>query len=379
MAFPSRKYTRLPCILPSITVDSRFESEVNKPLGLGQVIITNLENRNGVIHLRKRSFLDYCNPRTDLAIEESERLHAQTGTELPGVSVDEKRFDDINVTHVNIFSDQGEKAMGKMQGNYITIDAPGLRRRDMNAQAQAADLVAEELEGLMKKHRNGGAVLVAGLGNVEATPDALGPQVVERMLVTRHLRDYLPPQLGERMHAVCAIAPGVLGNTGIESSDIIRGIVNTIEPGLVIIIDALAARNVQRIITSIQLSDTGIHPGSGVGNRREGLNRDTLGVPVIAVGVPTVVGAITIAANAIDLLGERLKEHHESYSILEQLKQNDMNRFINEVLNPAMGQLMVTPKEVDVLMSDTAQVLANGLNLALQPELSREEQHGLLH
>ncbi len=329
--------------------------------------------------MTKRSFLDYCNPRTDLAIEESERLHAQTGAELPGVAVDEKRSGDIKVTHVNIFSSQGEKAMGKMQGNYVTIDAPHLKRRDMDTQTRAAELVAQELQAMMKEFHNGGAVLVAGLGNAQATPDALGPQVVERLLVTRHIREFLPPQIGERMHAVCAIAPGVLGNTGIESSDIIKGIVNTIVPSVVIIIDALAARNVERIITSIQLSDTGIHPGSGVGNRRARLNRDTLGVPVIAVGVPTVVGAITIAANAIDLLGERLEEHRESYSILEQLKKNDMTRFINEVLNPAMGQLMVTPKEVDVLMNDTAQVLANGLNMALQPNLSREEQHGLLH
>ncbi len=326
-----------------------------------------------------RSFMDYCQPRTDLAIEESERLHAQTGREVPGVSVEETSVDDVTITHVHIFSSQGEKAMGKMQGNYITIDAPQLRQRNMDTQAHAAKILAKELEKLMKKSNRRGTVLVAGLGNVEATPDALGPQVVEKILVTRHMTDYLPPQLGRRMHAVSAVAPGVLGNTGIESSDMIRGIVNQIRPELIIIVDALAARNVQRIITSIQLSDTGIHPGSGVGNRREGLNSDTLGVPVIAVGVPTVVGAITIAANAIDLLEERMKGQRESYSLLEELKRSDLNRFIHEVLTPALGRLMVTPKEVDILISNTAGVLAHGLNMALQPDLSPEERHGLLH
>ncbi|MEW6522630.1 MAG: GPR endopeptidase [Bacillota bacterium] len=320
-----------------------------------------------------------CHPRTDLALEESERLRAQTGQELPGVSVKEEQEDSITITRVHIFSREGEELMGKVQGNYITIEAPRLKVRDTEVQEKAAQILARELGGLMQPLYNGGEVLVVGLGNWQATPDALGPHVVENLLITRHLKDYLPKNLGSRLRPVCAVAPGVLGTTGIESSDIIAGVIQRVRPGLVIVIDALAARNVERIITSIQLSDTGIHPGSGVGNRRVGLTRETLGVPVMAIGVPTVVHAITIAANAVDILVRQLGQRKEFYGILASMSGSDKNRLIDEVLSPTVGDLMVTPKEIDVYIEDMARVLASGLNAALQPGVSHEELLGFLH
>lgn len=318
-------------------------------------------------------------PRTDLALEERERLQKQDGRDWPGVSLEEERANGITVTRMEIFSAEGEKAMGKPQGKYITIEAPGLKVRDQTVQERAAELLARELNLLITALDAGGEVLVVGLGNWQATPDALGPQVVKNLLITRHLQEYLPKNLSRRLRPVCAISPGVLGITGIESSDIIAGVIQRVRPSLVIAIDALAARRIERIVASIQLSDTGIHPGSGVGNRRTALSRETLGLPVIAVGVPTVVHAMTIAADATDLLVRQLGERREFHGPLASLSGTDREKLLEEILHPTVGQLMVTPKEIDVHIEDMARVLAGGLNGALHPGVNHRELLGFLH
>jgi spore protease len=213
-----------------------------------------------------------------------------------------------------------------------------------------------------------------GLGNWNATPDALGPRVVENLLVTRHLGKQVPANLAGSLRPVAAIAPGVLGLTGIETGDVIRGIVDRIRPDAVIAVDALATRSIDRILRTVQIADTGIRPGSGVGNRRAGIDRDTLGVPVVAVGVPTVVSAATIAGDAIELLAQRLEEASPSAAdALRDLLGDDRHDVISEVLAPAVGDLMVTPKEIDILIDDMARIVSAGINAALHPQVAAQD------
>ena len=336
------------------------------------------QRRGPLLGGRPLVFTAWYHPRTDLALEERERLRGQEGRDWPGVSLQQERDSGITITRMEIFSPEGETTMGKPQGKYITIEAPGLKIRDQTVQERAAELLAQELTSLMAALDAGGEVLVVGLGNWQATPDALGPQVVENLLITRHLQEFLPKNLGGRLRPVCAISPGVLGTTGIESSDIIAGVIQLVRPALVIAIDALAARRIERIVASIQLSDTGIQPGSGVGNRRNALSQQTLGIPVIAVGVPTVVHAMTIAADATDLLVRQLSQRREFHAPLSALSGSERDRLLEEILHPTVGQLMVTPKEIDVYIEDMARVLANGVNGALHPGFNHRELLGFL-
>jgi len=212
-------------------------------------------------------------------------------------------------------------------------------------------------------------LLVIGLGNWNVTPDALGPKVVSRLMVTRHLLEYVPDQVDEGVRPVCAVSPGVLGITGIETGEIVRGIVDRVKPDVVIAIDALASRKMERVNTTIQIADTGISPGSGVGNKRMELSRETLGVPVIAIGVPTVVDAATMANDTIDLVIDNLireaKEDSHFYNMLKNIDRNEKYQLIQEVLQPYVGNLVVTPKEIDDVVDRIAKVIANGLNIAL--------------
>src|SRR5690606_32007024 len=238
--------------------------------------------------------------------------------------------------------EQGQAQVGRPPGNYVTVEAPDLFKRNPDFQEQVATAVADELLRVLRLEPED-HVFVVGLGNWNATPDALGPRVVDRLLVTRHLRDYVPEDIRGRLRPVSALAPGVLGITGIETSEIIRGIVDRVKPKAVIAIDALAARGLDRILTTVQIADTGIHPGSGVGNHRAGITRETVGVPVIAIGVPTVVHAVTIATQTVDLLAERLRHRESIYKVLSGMSADEERALIDEVLGPTVGDLMVTP------------------------------------
>lgn len=309
---------------------------------------------------------------TDMAIEARNIVRGDAKEEIPGVRVSESNSDGVSVTEVEIFEESAEKLMGKPRGHYVTLDVPTFKDRDPDLKTHLMERLTDELKTLVPQNLKQ-SVLVVGLGNWNATPDALGPRVIERLLVTRHLGAVVADDIRDRMRPVAAVAPGVLGTTGIETLDIIRGIVNETKPDLVVAIDALAARNLDRLLGSVQIADTGIHPGSGVGNRREGLTRESVGVPVIAIGVCTVVQSISIAQEAVRQLANQLADDMAFYDILKQMEPSEQRGLIDEVLGSRFSGLMVTPKEIDVLVDDMAEVLGEALNRALQPELGSSE------
>ncbi|NLK35990.1 MAG: GPR endopeptidase [Gracilibacteraceae bacterium] len=321
--------------------------------------------------------------RTDLAIEAREFYSKQEDKkDIPGVEVDMDKGENYTVTRVKVVEDVGARIMGKPKGNYITIEVPKLRENDKDLQDEAGKVLAGEVERLVNLSDQS-VIMVVGLGNWNVTPDALGPRVVEHLLVTRHIKEYVPDQIDEGVRSVCAIAPGVLGITGIETSEIIRGIVDKVKPDIVIAIDALSSRKMERISTTIQLADTGINPGSGVGNNRKELSRQSMGVPVIAIGVPTVVDAATMANDTIDMVIDTLisesPKSGEFYNMLKNMDKTEKYRLINEVISPYIGNLMVTPKEIDRLIDDMAIVIANGLNIALHPSINHEDMERYLN
>ncbi len=311
------------------------------------------------------------NIRTDLAVEANALWREQgTARDASGVRVEETKKGSCTITRVKVQNEQAAREMGKPVGNYITIDSPALLEGNRQEQEEVAHCLAEELKPFVAA---GESVLVVGLGNWKATPDALGPKVADMILVTRHLGDYVPPEVKGKLRPVSAVAPGVLGLTGIETGEIIKGIVDRVHPDVVVAVDALAARSVERIARTIQISDTGINPGSGVGQDRMGLSRKNVGVKTIAVGIPTVVHAFTIARDTVDLLLRDLEAKAPVAKTLGDLDDEEKNKLIQRVLSPSVGNLMVTPKEIDLLVEDLSRVVAMGLNAALQPGIDMGE------
>lgn len=316
------------------------------------------------------------NVRTDLAIEAHEMCDSKNSSSIPGVDIGVEKNDNITITRVKVEEEIGAKTIGKPIGNYITLEVPRLRENDKDLQEDVARAFAEELTKVVNLNDQS-VILVVGLGNWNVTPDALGPRVVSHLMVTRHIKEYIPEQIEEGVRAVCAVAPGVLGITGIETCEIIRGIVDRVKPNLVVAIDALASRKMERVSTTVQITDSGINPGSGVGNNRKEISKQSLGVPVVAVGVPTVVDAATMANDTIDYVIDTLIEEApkdgQFYKMLRNMNKTDKHKLINNVLYPFVGNLMVTPKEVDRLIEDIAKVIANGLNIALHPSIENDD------
>lgn len=316
------------------------------------------------------------NIRTDLAIEATQICKKDNKGNIPGVEVDEYKEGEVKVTSVKIIDEAGKKAMGKPKGTYITIDIPPFTHYDAASMDEVSKVLALTLTPLLKLDESMTA-LVVGLGNWNVTPDALGPKVISKLMVTRHLKQLVPDNIDEGIRPVCAIAPGVLGLTGIETGEIIRGVVEKIKPNLVICVDALSSRKMERVNSTIQIGDTGISPGSGVGNRRMELSEKTMGVPVIAIGVPTVVDAATMANDTIDLVLDEMikvaKNGTKFYDMLKSIDKNEKQRMIEELLNPYVGDLVVTPKEVDMVINSLSKIIANGINIALQPALDLED------
>jgi spore protease len=304
-------------------------------------------------------------------------LSRKTREDIPGVKVETIGDDDIVITRVHITTPEAEQIMGKRQGRYVTIEAPGLRYKNTPLQEDVMQHLAEEFAELTGLAQDA-TILIVGLGNWNVTPDALGPKVIDKVVVTRHLQSMISPELKGGVRSVCAISPGVLGITGMETSDIIAGITAKIKPDLVVAIDALAAASTQRVVTTIQLTNTGINPGSGVGNKRFGLNQESLGVPVVAIGIPTVVHASTIAMDTIDTLHQHAA-FARYFKSLENLTDSDRQTIIRQVLPETLGDLMVTPKEVDRLIDDMSVVVAGGLNQALHPNIDYENIHMYIH
>jgi len=319
------------------------------------------------------------NIRTDLALEAREVLQEQNQFHIPGVKVEKEG---VKISRVHIMSPLGEENLGKPQGNYITLEAMDIKYRDPEYQETVSTLLAQELGKLMNLNDNS-VILVVGLGNWNITPDSLGPKVVDRVLVTRHIFEYIPEQVDERIRSVCAVAPGVLGITGIETGEIIMGIVQRLKPDFVIAIDALASRKTDRIGTTIQIADTGINPGSGIGNKRMGLNRDTLGVPTIAIGVPTVVYAHTIGRDCKQLMMDEFTNQagpgSSFYQMFKQMDEEQLDAMVQQVVSRSMGDLVVTPKETDLMMDYIADILADGLDLALHKNMTIEDINHFLN
>lgn len=319
-------------------------------------------------------------PRTDLAVEAHEMARGDADS-MPGVVERVEEEDGMRVYRVEVQTEEAEQRLHKRRGNYVTLDVPGLRQRDPELQADVAERFAAELRELLPVGADD-LVLVVGLGNEHVTPDALGPLVVERLFVTRHLFHYIPDAVHKGYRPVAAVSPGVLGVTGIETSEIVEGIVEHVQPKLVIAIDALASRSLSRVNATIQIADTGIEPGAGVGNKRRALNKETLGVPVIAIGVPTVVDASTVAHDSLELLLRQLKESVPGNGVnqlFDRFDGEEKRRMLQEVLEPLGDDLVVTPKEIDEFIEDTAQVVAKGLNLALHSAISADEIGMLTH
>jgi spore protease len=308
---------------------------------------------------------DDYSPRTDLAMEAVADLRAPT---VRDVEHQREETAEAVISRVNIKSQQAAQSMGKLPGLYVTIEAPVLRQRNREAQQKVAELFARELANFVQLEEND-PVFVVGLGNWQATPDALGPKVVEQLMVTRHLYNMVPPEVRGGLRPVSALAPGVLGLTGIETGEIVQGIVEKTKPKLVIAIDALASRSTSRLASTIQISNSGIKPGSGVGNHRFGITKETLGVDVIAVGVPTVVGAVTIASEAMEAITKPTPRQMPPGTVPLFVSEEQKKAALKRLLSPFMGNLMVTPKEVDVLIEDLATTLASGLNAFLHPKL----------
>ena len=316
------------------------------------------------------------NIRTDLALEAREIHEEKEEKSIPGVEVDIAGDDEIRITRVEIVDDVGSEIMGKPKGNYITIEVPNLKEKDIDLMEDVSRTIAKELI-MLADIGDDSSILIVGLGNWNVTPDALGPKVVEKILVTRHMKEYIPEQLENGVRSVCALAPGVLGITGIETSEIILGVVNRIKPDLVIAIDALASRKLERVNSTVQIADTGINPGSGVGNNRKELSEESLGVKVIAIGVPTVVDAVTIANDTLDMALDNLvketKGEKRFYEMLQGIDREEKLELINDVLSEQMRGMMVTPKEIDSLIEDISDVIAEGLNISLHPSIHMDD------
>ncbi len=309
------------------------------------------------------------NFRTDLATERRDiyqKVSKQEG-EIDGIeSTKEEINENIKVERVKITNENGEKAIGKPIGSYITIDIKKLKIAQEEEIEQAANTLSNELRKILDEHVDKqGEILVVGLGNIYVTPDSLGPKVINEIDVTRHIINYLPQYVEEGTRMVSAIAPGVLGTTGIETVEILKGIVDNIHPKLVIVIDALASRSIERISSTVQLSDTGIVPGAGVGNTRSEISIKTLGIPVIAIGIPTVVETAVLVNDSLDLFIGKLQDEAKSNDYLNKLKEEDNYEEIKEALIPKDYNLIVTPKEIDELIENMKDIVALGINKSL--------------
>ena len=308
------------------------------------------------------------NFRTDLALERRD-IYKKINKieEIEGVeSTEEEINENLKVSRVKITTQKGAESIGKPIGNYITIDVKKLKVAGEEEIQKTAETLSSELKKIIDMHTDKqGDILIVGLGNIYVTPDALGPKVINEIDVTRHIIKYLPQYIDEGTRPVSAISPGVLGTTGIETVEILKGIVDNIKPKLLVVIDALASRSIERISSTIQISDTGIVPGAGVGNTRQEISQNTLGIPVVAIGIPTVVELATLVSDGIDIFIDRLQEKAESNEYLNKLQENDKYEEVKEALNVGEYNMIVTPKEIDDLIENMKDIVARGINFAV--------------
>ena len=288
--------------------------------------------------------------RTDLAVERREifKRANKINSEIDGIKIETKNLNDIKVTNVKIENEKGAEALKRKIGNYITIDLDTINNLSLEKEKEVIQVFSNELKMIIDQHIDkSDEILIVGLGNLNATPDSFGAKVVENIEITRHIKMFLPNAIDKTVRSVSAIVPGVLGTTGIETIEIVKGITNNIKPKLIIAIDSLCSKNIDRIGKSIQISDTGIVPGGGVGNRQEELSEETLGIPVVGVGIPTVLDAATIVIDTLNNCDIQINEDE----LVNKMKLNKFN-------------FIVTPKEIDSLIEKITTIVSEGINMS---------------
>ncbi len=301
----------------------------------------------------------------DMAIEARDLIRGTTDQEIPGVKEDVQQLEHIKVTTITILNANGAEKMGRPVGTYVTIESPPLKINDPYVGDEIVTQMEKSMQTMVGNYlKPQDTVLLVGLGNWRAVADALGPKFIEYSPITRHYHTYSPDALVEGMRPSCGIAPGVLGITGLETFEVIKGIVEKVKPALLVVVDSLAAQNVSRIGTSIQMSNTGIQPGSGVGNARHAIRQEDLGVPVIAIGCPTIVSATVIANEAVKKF---------CLNSGAMFNENTSLNSIKEILNPFGGNLGVTPKEIDDIIENSARIISMGVAKSLFPGISEEQ------
>jgi spore protease len=301
----------------------------------------------------------------DMAIEARDLVRGAADQEIPGVKEEVEQLEHIKFTTITILNQTGADQLGRPIGTYVTIESPPLKINDPYVRDEIIQTMEKSLQAMIGNYlKPQDTVLLVGLGNWRAVADALGPKFIEYSPITRHYHSYAPDALVQGMRPSCGIAPGVLGITGLETFEVIKGIVEKVKPALLVVVDALAAQNVERIGTSVQMSNTGIQPGSGVGNARHAIRQEDLGVPVIAIGCPTIVSAAVIANEAVKKF---CLNSGASYN------ENTSLNSIKEILSPFGGSMGVTPKEIDEIIENSARIISMGVARSLFPGISEEQ------
>lgn len=318
-------------------------------------------------------YLENC--RTDLAIEFEEQF--TENNEENGIKVNYDKIEgyEIYVNEVEVLNEKGSENIGKPVGKYITIECEDMKGPDRELHDVIIEVIIRQISKLIDINKDE-KVLIVGLGNEYVTPDAIGPKVISKAIVTGHIYDVWEEDIKNNFARVFAIAPGVMGQTGIETVDIVKGIVDKVEPKAVIVIDALAGRKIERINSTIQISDSGITPGSGIGNNRKGLNEETLGVKVIAIGVPTVISTSTLICDSIESIIEELAKNTEINDVINDITKLDEEKkynIVKNLLEPYTSNMFVTPKEIDQVIDRLSNIIANAINLSINKGLDRED------
>lgn len=293
--------------------------------------------------------------RTDMADERVQECE-KDGQKVEGISSENINVEEkIKVTKVKVLNERGKEKIGKDIGTYITIEIKEIEIINEGELEKISKILSEQISELIKPYKS---ILVVGLGNIDTTVDSIGPKVVKDLKITRHIKKYAPDLIDNETKDISGIAPGVLGTTGIETGEILKGIVEKVKPDAIIAIDALMSKDISRLFKTIQISNTGITPGAGVGNNRKEISLRTMGVPVIAIGVPTLVEAATIVADSIELIANQFEEFKE----LKNASKEDKYRLMKAVLEPSKFNLTVTPKEVDDLVDNMKTIISHGIN-----------------
>lgn len=309
--------------------------------------------------------------RLDLAAEAHALLRGKANREIAGVREEIEDYPEARITTITILNSQGEKTMGKPVGHYINIEVPQLMDNKESLKP-ISKIISQKLHNLIPEAGKG-CIMLIGLGNNQATPDSLGPSVINLTMATRHIKNHAPDQMPAGLRDICTMAPGVLGINGIETAEIIKGTVEHVKPRCIIAVDSLAAGNVARVGTNIQISDTGINPGSGIGNKRTPINQEVMGVPVIAIGVPTVVDTSIIIYESILGLMEIWQE--QGHTQIPPVDNQIIESIADKLLSEFEGSLIVTPREIDALIEEVSRLIAASLAQAIHPGVNEENYH----